>query len=464
MLAEAGTGVGKTMAYLAPASLWAEANGPAVWVSTYTRALQRARSSARATVLVYSPRPGHPQVQGGRVRKGRENYLCLLNLQEAVNAAQLGNGDLIGLALAARWARATRDGDMTGGDFPAWLPSLFAVGARGPGVAGPANLVDRRRRVRPRRLHPLPRVLHREGGAGLAPRRPGDRQPRPRFDPGRLRRRAARRAALKADGESTQPEADRVPDEGSTCSTPPTAPSPPPCRDRRAAEPRRWIRGPESRGRRGRGAGTEADGPGGRARGRQADIDVRHPRRRRPAGRGRSGRIAPPSGEVNPSRADRRLPGVGDGDEQARPRRAFGDGPGGAPRGAPSTWCARPRARPRAPWPRSTCPAAGPGLASGGHPRRGRRRTAGERARQDRGRCCAGSTCCSRAADPSPAWRSMLQAIDENAEGDPGFRSRSGSRAPSPSAGWSTPPIAAIGSTPPSRSSPRSWRRRTGCW
>ena len=41
MLAEAGTGVGKTLGYLAPASLWAETNGPAVWVSTYTRALQR---------------------------------------------------------------------------------------------------------------------------------------------------------------------------------------------------------------------------------------------------------------------------------------------------------------------------------------------------------------------------------------------------------------------------------------
>ena len=41
MLAEAGTGVGKTLGYLAPASLWAEANGPAVWVSTFTRALQR---------------------------------------------------------------------------------------------------------------------------------------------------------------------------------------------------------------------------------------------------------------------------------------------------------------------------------------------------------------------------------------------------------------------------------------
>ena len=41
MLAEAGTGVGKTLGYLAPASLWAEANGPSVWISTYTRALQR---------------------------------------------------------------------------------------------------------------------------------------------------------------------------------------------------------------------------------------------------------------------------------------------------------------------------------------------------------------------------------------------------------------------------------------
>ena len=71
------------------------------------------------------------------VRKGRENYLCLLNLQEAVNAAQLGGGDLVGLALVARWARASRDGDMTGGDFPAWLPTLFAVGPVGAGLGRP---------------------------------------------------------------------------------------------------------------------------------------------------------------------------------------------------------------------------------------------------------------------------------------------------------------------------------------
>src|SRR5436305_4253596 len=37
LLAEAGTGIGKTLAYLAPASVWAEEAGGAVWVSTFTK-------------------------------------------------------------------------------------------------------------------------------------------------------------------------------------------------------------------------------------------------------------------------------------------------------------------------------------------------------------------------------------------------------------------------------------------
>ena len=37
LLAEAGTGIGKTLAYLAPASLWAERAGGPVWVSPFTR-------------------------------------------------------------------------------------------------------------------------------------------------------------------------------------------------------------------------------------------------------------------------------------------------------------------------------------------------------------------------------------------------------------------------------------------
>ena len=34
VLAEAGTGTGKTLGYLAPATLWAEKNGGTVWIST----------------------------------------------------------------------------------------------------------------------------------------------------------------------------------------------------------------------------------------------------------------------------------------------------------------------------------------------------------------------------------------------------------------------------------------------
>ena len=114
MLAEAGTGTGKTLGYLAPASLWAEANGGAVWVSTYTRALQR--QIERESHALY-PDPA-VRARKAVVRKGRENYLCLLNYQELAQGALSGGGDVIGAALVARWLRATRDGDMTGGDFP----------------------------------------------------------------------------------------------------------------------------------------------------------------------------------------------------------------------------------------------------------------------------------------------------------------------------------------------------------
>ncbi len=40
-LVEAGTGIGKTLGYVAPASLWAERNSGAVWLATFTRNLQR---------------------------------------------------------------------------------------------------------------------------------------------------------------------------------------------------------------------------------------------------------------------------------------------------------------------------------------------------------------------------------------------------------------------------------------
>jgi len=122
VLAEAGTGVGKTLGYIAPASLWAEKNAGTVWISTFTRNLQRQLDGELDRL-----HPGAEEKdQRVVIRKGRENYLCLLNFEDALRRAPLqGDRGMTALGLMARWILATRDGDMIGGDFPAWLLDLF---------------------------------------------------------------------------------------------------------------------------------------------------------------------------------------------------------------------------------------------------------------------------------------------------------------------------------------------------
>ncbi|MDF2493662.1 ATP-dependent DNA helicase [Sphingomonas sp.] len=120
VLAEAGTGIGKTLGYLAPASLWSRTAGGAVWVSTYTKALQR--QLGHETQRVY---PDEAERRARVVtRKGRENYLCLLNLEDALQGGFAGRAAILA-QLVARWAAYTADGDMMGGDLPGWLTTLF---------------------------------------------------------------------------------------------------------------------------------------------------------------------------------------------------------------------------------------------------------------------------------------------------------------------------------------------------
>jgi ATP-dependent DNA helicase DinG len=120
LLAEAGTGIGKTLGYLAPASLWAGAADGAVWISTYTKALQR--QLLREAERIY---PDAAQFrQKVVVRKGRENYLCLLNLEDALQGGFAGRAATLA-HLIARWAAYSADGDMVGGDLPGWLATLF---------------------------------------------------------------------------------------------------------------------------------------------------------------------------------------------------------------------------------------------------------------------------------------------------------------------------------------------------
>jgi ATP-dependent DNA helicase DinG len=124
VLAEAGTGVGKTLGYIAPASVWAEKNQGAVWLSTYTRNLQHQIDGELDRLFPQRAEKARHVV----VRKGRENYLCLLNYEEAVRGMAARPGTAIALGLLARWAMATRDGDMVGGDFPGWLADLTGRG------------------------------------------------------------------------------------------------------------------------------------------------------------------------------------------------------------------------------------------------------------------------------------------------------------------------------------------------
>ena len=133
LLAEAGTGTGKTLGYLAPASLWADANKASVWVSTYTRTLQHQIADELSRLYDRSKTAEKRVV----IRKGRENYLCLLNLEEALSRLPGQPADAVALGLMARWASASPDGDLTGASFPAWLIDLI-------GTRASLGLADRR--------------------------------------------------------------------------------------------------------------------------------------------------------------------------------------------------------------------------------------------------------------------------------------------------------------------------------
>jgi len=145
LLAEAGTGLGKTLGYLSPAYLWASRNNAPVWVSTYTKNLQRQLDQETSRLIE------NPEERQGKIviRKGRENYVCLLNMQEVFGRLTSANPRTALLAaLISRWARFTRDGDMVGGDFPSWILSLFndlALDGESRGVTAQSlGLTDRR--------------------------------------------------------------------------------------------------------------------------------------------------------------------------------------------------------------------------------------------------------------------------------------------------------------------------------
>jgi ATP-dependent DNA helicase DinG len=106
-VAEAGTGVGKSFAYLVPAFAWAIRNEERVVVSTATINLQKQLVDKDIPVVQRLFRKKTKAV----LVKGRGNYLCRTRLGEALDEEGLLAGDDHPLRKIEAWADATATGD-----------------------------------------------------------------------------------------------------------------------------------------------------------------------------------------------------------------------------------------------------------------------------------------------------------------------------------------------------------------
>ncbi|MBK9644774.1 MAG: hypothetical protein IPO67_06425 [Deltaproteobacteria bacterium] len=104
LMAEAGTGTGKSLAYLIPSILWAQANDSKVVISTYTRTLQ---GQLMTEDLPMARRAGLSFEAA--LLKGRGNYLCRRKLQDALNDPF---GDLAWLRRLDEFAARAQEGSM----------------------------------------------------------------------------------------------------------------------------------------------------------------------------------------------------------------------------------------------------------------------------------------------------------------------------------------------------------------
>ncbi len=121
VLLEAGTGVGKSFAYLVPAIAWARANGERTVVSTNTINLQEQLVGKDLPLLRDALATGD-HTPTFALLKGWRNYLCLARLHQAAGAQQslLEPDKYAELEGLAAWAARTSDGTLA--DLPV-LPS-----------------------------------------------------------------------------------------------------------------------------------------------------------------------------------------------------------------------------------------------------------------------------------------------------------------------------------------------------
>src|SRR3954447_15967951 len=115
LVVEAGTGVGKSLAYLVPAILYALDQKKKAIISTHTINLQEQLLHKDIPIL----KKILPVEFEAALMKGRHNYVCPRRLERALQQAnELFTGpEQSELKVIAEWAARTRDGSMSDLDF-----------------------------------------------------------------------------------------------------------------------------------------------------------------------------------------------------------------------------------------------------------------------------------------------------------------------------------------------------------
>lgn len=115
---EAGTGVGKSYAYLIPSILWAATNNERVVISTGTINLQQQ--------LAEKDVPAALKITGKKLKfilmKGRQNYICLRRFNDLLGEPDLFDNENQELDILSDWVKTTETGSRSDLSF---LPSEY---------------------------------------------------------------------------------------------------------------------------------------------------------------------------------------------------------------------------------------------------------------------------------------------------------------------------------------------------
>jgi Rad3-related DNA helicase/REP element-mobilizing transposase RayT len=137
LLAEAGTGVGKSFAYLLPAIEFATKHKKRVVISTHTISLQEQLIEKDIPLL----RAVYPQEFTAVLVKGRSNYLCRRRLEQSRGRQHLmfeSDAQFDSLEAVEHWAETTTDGSLSD------LPQLPAPGVWDKVCAEHGNCLGKR--------------------------------------------------------------------------------------------------------------------------------------------------------------------------------------------------------------------------------------------------------------------------------------------------------------------------------